>query len=91
MSYRRICKADIANARELHPIAEAADLVQTAGRILERIESGAYPPDRIDSACWRLADALLVLGQFAYRTWPDSPTPGVTSRTGRGAKLETKP
>jgi len=73
------------------PLPEARALVTGALRILERIESGRYPADRVDSVTWRLADALQVLGEFAAHTWPGSPTPGITTPTGRGAKLEPTP
>lgn len=75
--------------RRLDPDAvwEARVLLETADRILARIESGRYPPDRIDSVAWRIADALLIVGQESNRLWPGSPTPGVTKPTGRGAML----
>lgn len=66
---------------------EARALLETAGRIMQRIESGQYPADRIDSVAWRIADALLIVGQEARRVWPKSPTPGITDPTGRGAML----
>lgn len=69
------------------PMDEAVDLICTAKRIAQRIVDGKYPPDRVDSVTWRLADALLVLRDYANKKWPGSPTPGANVPTGRGAML----
>ena len=85
---RLIAGTDIALApRALPAVTEARLLAESAAQILRQIERGEYPPERIDSATWRLADALLSLGQYAHIRWPTVPTPGVDEPTGRGAML----
>ena len=73
--------------RQLH---EALLMVKAAYKILNRIFEKKYQPDRIDSVTWRLADSLLILGCYAKRQWPNSPTPGVNQPTGRGAMILSK-
>ncbi|SDW87527.1 hypothetical protein [Thiocapsa roseopersicina] len=53
---------------------EARALLEAAGRIMQRIESGQYPADRIDAVAWRIADALLSSGQ-ADAAWVTLATP----------------
>jgi hypothetical protein len=54
---------------------EAEELLRVALADLQRINKGTSPQDRIDSVTWRLADALLLLGQHAVATWPGAPSP----------------
>jgi len=71
------------------PMDEALSLLKAAVLISERIASGDYPPDRVDSVTWRIADALMILRDYAAEEWPGSPTPGANKPTGRGAMLRT--
>ena len=74
-----------------HPLAETADLLETAARIARGIVEGEQAPDRIDSVAWRAADALWLLREFSDREFPDCPTPGIHEGTGLGAKLAVPP
>lgn len=72
---------------EHRPITEIASLLRTAARIAERIEQGRYPEDRIDSAAWRAADALLLIREYTNERWPENASPGIHEPTRRGAQL----
>ncbi len=69
------------------PVQQAIDTIRTALRILEQMETGQQPIDRVDSVTWRLADTLLILGRWADTVWPGTETPGYNDPTGRGAML----
>lgn len=70
-------------------LAEAIDLIDAAMSIALRVQSASEPPDRIDSVAWRLADALLLIGEYAHQLFPGSETPGIDYPTGRDAQLAT--
>ena len=74
-----------------HPLAETADLLETAARIARGIVEGEQAPYRIDSVAWRAADALWWLREFSDREFPGCPTPGIHEATGLGAKLADPP
>lgn len=74
-----ICLADLMDGPPPTDVSIAASLARTAADILDR--DGER---RIDSATWRLADALAVLADKGDEL------PGVHERTGRGARLDLR-
>jgi len=62
-------------------------LLEAAARIAQRIETGQYKPDRIDSVTWRTADALLYMRRYVEDRWPHDTSPGIHEKTGMGAML----
>lgn len=70
---------------------EALSLLKTAALIAQSIVDKESPPDRVDSVTWRIADALMILREYAEAKWPGSRTPGANFPTGLGAILADRP
>ena len=75
----------------MDPMEEALSLLKTAASIAQSIVDKENPPDMVDSVTWRIADALMILREYAEARWPGSRTPGVNFPTGRGAILADHP
>jgi len=73
---------------DLSDLAEAADLAETAWRIVQDIRDGRQPDCRLDSVAWRLADALWCVRQEC-RARGIGNVPGIDAPTGRQARLAT--
>jgi hypothetical protein len=76
---------------DTHPVTgradEAAELCRGAATLLQEIAEGKTYAGRLDSASWRIADALLLVAQAAEAAGLER-IPGITTPTGRGARLQ---